>query len=144
MPDFEHVPAPTFSPTCCVACSTHRHDRGFVDLAVEGPVFGHDQAGNPVVPPGRDFAPSGRLYLCASCVDQAARKVGCLDPEQAQAFAEASARDANRIVELEARLAAEEANKVVSLADARTMLGLTVSSAPEPVRWWGDEGGDAA
>lgn len=103
MPDYQWVPTPVFTPTTCLGCNAHRHEDGFVDTLAE------DAAGR-------------RLYLCAECVRQAARKVGCYAPKEvADLKAEVAAANA-RAAELEDELAVERANKVVSLADVKKIL----------------------
>lgn len=69
--------------------------QGFVDLLVDNPV-------------------SGRMYLCATCLDQAARVMGCLDPEQAQRLRNNLGAAEEKIKELEAEVEFEKANKVMS------------------------------
>lgn len=106
MPDFVHVAAPVFSPTNCRTCMTHADKRGFIDTRAEDA--------------------NGHVYMCASCVDVAARLVGCLDPKQGDDLRHRLADASAAITALERELETERANKVVALADVRTLL------APKP------------
>jgi hypothetical protein len=103
LPDFHRVKAPVFSPTMCLTCSTHQHPDGFVDTGVDL---------NP---------PHGRAYLCAGCVYQLARAVGCLSPAEAQKLRERidvlNAEAESLVVALED----ERDNKTVSVTDLLTM-----------------------
>lgn len=103
MPDFQRVDAPHFSPTQCLACTTHKHPDGFVDLLAEN-ALGH------------------RMYLCAGCLYQAAQKLGCLSPTQGDDLARRLGDANGRIHGLETALEAERGNKVVSLDDVRKLL----------------------
>lgn len=102
MPDFVLVAAPVFSPTECRTCMTHTDKRGFIDTRAED--------GN------------GHVYICATCVDVAARLVGCLDPKQADDLRHRVADAHNAITSLERELEAERENKFVSLADVRELV----------------------
>lgn len=104
MPDFQRVKSPFFTPTRCATCLSHKDKDGFVDLLVDTPI-------------------NGRLYMCATCLYQAGRKMGMLDPESAERLGmvvqEVSAHAEYLTLELER----EKENKVVSLKDARKLLG---------------------
>lgn len=62
---------------------------------------------------------SGRMYLCATCLDQAARVMGCLDPEQAQRLRNNLGAAEEKIKELEAALEEEKQAKVIDLQDLK-------------------------
>ena len=103
MPEFAWVKAPVFPPTLCLACNTHSHPDGFVDLISEDPT-------------GR------RHYLCASCVYTAGQKVGCLSPVQADDLRERVAKAHEDLLDIQLELDEERENKVVSLADVKKLM----------------------
>lgn len=102
MPDFQHVRSPVFTPTHCIACMNHRDPDGFIDLLVELPI--------------------GHLYLCANCTYQAGQRLGMLSPHQADDLTGRLATAQQDIETLQAELAAEREDKVVSLADVRKLI----------------------
>ena len=105
MPDFQWVKAPVFTPTYCGTCMAPSDRKGFVDLLVD----------NPVV---------GRAYMCASCVEQAGRKVGMLPKDQAERMVKSLADKDREIADLQKKLADETQNKQISLKDAKKLLGV--------------------
>ena len=111
--DFQWVQSPQLAPGRCQSCSTHSHPDGFVDLIAEGPLQ---------EVPGFGLAAAARVYLCAGCLRQAARHVGCLEPKQADDLGRRLGEANSRINQLEADLAAEQENKLVSLADVRELV----------------------
>lgn len=119
MPDFQWLKAPVFTPTQCCTCSTHAHPDGFVDLLAD--------------------TISGRLYICAGCVNQAGRQIGMLSRENAGDLTDRLADAANLVADLESQLEDEKANKVVSLADVKTLVGIRGPGRPRK-----DETGPAA
>lgn len=102
MPDFAWVKAPIFTPTQCITCSTHASKDGFVDLVVDNV--------------------EGRVYMCASCIEQAGRRVGMLAKREADKLAARVAEAHDAITALERELEAERENKVVPLADVKKLL----------------------
>lgn len=113
MPEFAWVKAPVFNPTICTTCFTHSHKDGFVDLIAE------DSAGR-------------RLYMCASCVYTAGQKVGMLSPHQGDELSRQLAHSREDVLDLQAELEEERNNRVVSLKDARTLVGLTTATVANP------------
>jgi hypothetical protein len=90
---------------------THRDPDGFVDLLVDTPV-------------------NGRLYMCASCVEQAGRRVGMLPKANAQTLTDRLADAANTVRDLEQQLDVEKRNKLVSLDDVKTLVGVRGPGRP--------------
>ena len=103
MPDFQFVQSPIFTPTACATCSAHLDRKGFVDLLVDNPL-------------------SGRLYMCATCVERAGKELKMLAAHQARDLTDRLARANNKITDLEAKLEAEKQEKFVSLKDVRDLL----------------------
>ena len=124
MPEFGWVRAPVFNPTICTTCFTHSHKDGFVDLIAE------DSAGR-------------RLYMCASCVYTAGQKVGMLSPHQADALRRELAHAHENLLDAQAELEEEKDNRVVSLKDARTLVGLTTVTVASPQTVANDTGSAA-
>lgn len=115
MSRFLVVPAPVFSPTRCVSCSSNRDGQGFVDLMVDGEaVHGYDEKGDPIVREGTENF--GHLYLCATCVGQVAAALGWVSPEE-------GTRLRNREIELDGELLEAQA----ALETARSPEGKLVS-----------------
>jgi hypothetical protein len=85
---------------------------GFVDLLVDTPV-------------------NGRLYMCATCLFQAGRVMGMLNPEQSTKLTERLAAASDRVLELERELEQERGSKLVSLDDARRLI-LSGSKTSDP------------
>ena len=110
MPEFQWVKAPVFNPTTCSTCFTHSDKNGFVDLIAE------DSAGR-------------RFYMCANCVYTAGQKMGMLSPHQGDELRRQLAHAHESILDLQAELEEEKDNKVVSLKDAKTLVGLTTATA---------------
>lgn len=104
MPDYQWVKAPYFPPTLCRGCNTHAHPDGFVDLLAE------DASGL-------------RFYLCAGCVNTAGQKVGCLSRAQAFDLAERLSAVQDELLNVRIQLEEEKGSKLLSLADARKILG---------------------
>lgn len=111
MPDFAWVQSAIFSPTCCATCMTHRDPGGFVDLLVDTPA-------------------AGRLYMCATCVERAGREVHMLSRGQADDLTGRLARQQQQIAALQDELEREKENKLVSLADVRTLVGVRGPGRP--------------
>lgn len=109
MPEFSWVKAPVFNPTICTTCFTHSHKDGFVDLIAE------DSAGR-------------RLYMCASCVYTAGQRVGMLSPHQGDELQRQLDRAREEVIDLHLELQEEKENRVVSLRDAREILGVSYKS----------------
>lgn len=103
MPDFHRVKAPVFSPTLCLICSTHQHPDGFVDTGVDL---------NP---------PHGRAYLCAGCVYQLARVLGCLSPEEAGKLRQQVADQNDSLYAVGLELEHERDNKTVNVPELLAM-----------------------
>lgn len=98
MPDFAVVAQPTSVGNTCAFCSTHKHDRGFVNLL-------------------RDELGYGRLHACASCADQIGRAVGGIDPEQTGRLHGIIDELTETAERLQQELSREKLEKVVPLAD---------------------------
>lgn len=98
MPDFLVVDQPTSIGNTCAFCSTHKHDRGFVNLL-------------------RDEMGYGRLHACAGCADQIGRAVGGIDPEQTTRLHGIVDELTETAEKLQTELAREKLDKVVPLAD---------------------------
>lgn len=128
MPDFTFTKHPVFSPTRCAACSTHACAEGFVDMVASTATAGfHDGA---PMPPAPDEPTYGRLYLCARCVWEAARRVGCLDPQQAAQLREEHEQCGLMLEQAKQLVEEERASKVVTLADVeRLVTGLQAKAA---------------
>lgn len=123
MPAFLVVPHAQFSPTACVTCGTSSDPHGFVDLLVDTAVQGFDEDGGfPIHDPKLARPTIGHLYLCCTCLYQAANAAGCADPADKAMLEERLVVAADAITDLEAELDAERADKVVSLDDVRTLL----------------------
>lgn len=87
-----------FTPSQCLACGTHKDPGGFVDLIVDRP-------------------PDGRRYLCANCVQAAARTLGHVGPEVVAEWKNRIAAATAERDALLAKLDEERENKVVKLND---------------------------
>jgi hypothetical protein len=129
MPGFQLVAHPQFSPTSCVTCGANRDDIGFIDLLADTATMGFDNDGVPIDDPHGVKPTIGHLYLCATCLFQAATAAGCAEPA-------AKALTAAQIETLEAEnawLAAEvereQQNKLVSLDDVRKLIAAGTNTA---------------
>jgi hypothetical protein len=102
---FLHEPTASLAVgNTCAFCSTHRHDRGFVNLLIDDrPLEGQSHR--------------GRLYACAGCADEIGRAVGCLDPQQAQRLRDAMDEIAEGADKLASELASTKENMVVPLGE---------------------------
>lgn len=82
----------------CATCNTHKHDDGFVNTNL-------------------DVTGRGRAYICAGCVREMAREVGCLDPQQAQQLRNICDEITAAAEKAQSDLAAAKENMVVPLAE---------------------------
>lgn len=131
MPAFEIVPHPVFSPTSCVTCGSSRDDVGFVDLLVRSATGGFDEdTGRPIHDPAGAKPTIGHLYLCVTCLMQAAHTAGCLTPEKRAETDETIDAALARIAELEQQLAKEQATKLVNIDEL--VERLRQSAVPKP------------
>ena len=62
----------------CVICDASVNERGFVDFIGDTLVIDRDGGG---------FTGVVDIYICATCVEQASRLVGCADRDQVEEFA---------------------------------------------------------
>lgn len=102
MPEFLHVDHPHFSPTHCRTCTTSHCPAGFIDTGLED----H----------------SGRWYICAGCVRQAAVIVGCLDPGDHARMLDNLADQVAETRRITAELEQALADRTVPLDDLRAVL----------------------
>jgi hypothetical protein len=79
--------------------------KGFVDLLVDTPV-------------------NGRLYMCVTCVEQAGRQAGMLAKDQSERLQKDLALERLKVEDLAKKLREEHENKVLSLKDAKKLLGV--------------------
>lgn len=126
MPAFQVVVHPTFSPTSCVTCGSNRDSNGFIDLLVESATMGFDEPdGVPIHDPEAVKPTIGHLYLCLTCLFQAATAAGCAEPAIKQRLVLETVELQETVAQLEGLLDEERSNKVVSLDDARALLAET-------------------
>lgn len=119
MPMFTLTPSPSFSPTRCCTCWTHKDPVGFVDLLVDDEaVLGYDEV-TALPVPRVDLRPEdqtfGHLYICAGCLAQAAKLIGWASPERVaglEALVDRAATIGEVLVEA---VQHERATKVVSV-----------------------------
>lgn len=109
MPDFFHVPHPTFSPTECVLCGSSTDLRGFVNG-------------------GRELVPYGHLWICGTCGLQIGDRFGMLAPEQVQALEDAVVQMKIEVDRLEHELAAASDQAVLSIKDLRKVMKETATA----------------
>lgn len=131
MPSFQIVPHPVFSPTSCVTCGSSSDPDGFVDLLVRSATNGfsedtaapiHDTAGTkPTI---------GHLYLCVTCLHQAANAAGCMTPQKRAEHDDRLAEADATIVRLQAELEVEKRNKLVDLSQLEGLLVRQQKAAP--------------
>lgn len=121
MPAFEVVPHPVFSPTRCATCGTSSCPDGFIDLLVDTAVRGFNDDGDAIHDPDGVEPTIGHLYMCVSCVSQAAVKIGGCDRAERVKLEDRVVGLGAQVAELEQQVADEQANKVISLADAREL-----------------------
>lgn len=98
LPDFIPVPAPVYTPTQCATCSSQHDGEGFLDLLVDLPVSGH-------------------LYMCASCVRQAATAMGWTEPRLVAEQAGRLDDERAEVERLKAALEFEREHKTISAND---------------------------
>lgn len=110
MSDFLVVHEATFPPNHCAVCLAH--NGRFIDTLAE--LIGE------------------HIYLCENCVRAAAVRIGCRTPDTAEATEQQLEEALCRITDLEDELAAERANKTVSLSDARELI--LEAAARQPAR----------
>lgn len=120
MPDFRLVPGAQLTPGHCATC--FRDGGEMVDTLAEFP------------------APGGRIYLCLTCVDEANRLRGGLDPAQALEREQLIQDLQATVADLEGALTVERDNKVVSVTELQEMWAAKPQVAvlvdehdPEPV-----------
>jgi hypothetical protein len=98
--DLLRVETPVFYPACCFVCRLQTGP--LADTGVER----YDE----------------HLYLCQRCAFTAARALGGLDAEAAQGLRDLLGEAVRESTQLRIELEHAQANKVVSLADVRTLL----------------------
>lgn len=98
MPEFPWTQHALKSPTRCLTCQTTAADSGFFDTLVEIPGY-------------------GAVYLCVSCVEQAAVKAGCLTPAVRIQWEQAAEDREAEIQRLAAVVEYEQGHKTISAAD---------------------------
>lgn len=124
MPAFQLVPHPQFSPTACVTCGTSTDPDGFIDLLVDTAVNGFDEPNGAPIHSTDGVTPTiGHLYLCCTCLYQAATAAGCLDPTGRHTLETKLEEAEDHIVDLTQELEVEQANKLVPLTDLQQLLG---------------------
>lgn len=131
MPMFQLVPHPQFTPTACVTCGSNRDPDGFIDLLVDTATMGFDERdGAPIHDPAGVKPTIGHLYLCCTCLFQAANAGGCLTPQKRVEAQEAIATADATIARLQAELEVERSNKVVNLDQLSELIGKQVAAKP--------------
>lgn len=115
MSKFLHEPTASLAVgNTCAFCSTHRHDRGFVNLLIDDrPLEGQSHR--------------GRLYACAGCADEIGRAVGGLDPKQANVFREREEEYATLIRTRDAQIEQLKDNISIPVGD---VIGFVAESYP--------------
>lgn len=124
MPSFQIVRSPIFSPTSCVTCGSSSDPKGFVDLLVRSATSGFDETtAAPIHDPAGVKPTIGHLYLCVTCLHQAAHAAGCLTPQKRAEHDGALTAARAAVDRLEAELEVEKRNKVVDLTQLSELIG---------------------
>lgn len=119
LPDFIPVSAPVYTPTQCATCSSQHDGEGFLDLLVDLPVSGH-------------------LYMCASCVRQAATAMGWTEPRLVAEQAGRLDDERAEVERLKAALEFEREHKTISANDLAAFVSgaspLEIAMSVDPLK----------
>jgi hypothetical protein len=110
---------------CCCVCGTSELDAGFVDMIGDTIVTGEN----------RDIVGVVDLIVCANCVKESARLVGCATPQEVDDLTRQKIEDNERIENLEKELQSwqERFHKVIGFTkDDFDSIAEKISGTPTP------------